>query len=71
MRYHSSLIKHYISIQDSVENVAQNLILKTCEVEEIIQRVLPDDVVIGKVTSMHKHPQADKLMVCVVDCGKK
>ena len=71
MRYHSSLIKHYISIQDTVENIAQNLILKTCEVEEIIQRKLPDELVIGKVVSIRKHPQADKLVVCTVDCGSK
>ncbi len=71
MRYHSSLIKHYISINDSVENIAQKLILKTCEVEETIQRILPDLVVIGKVISVRKHPEADKLIVCEVSCGEK
>lgn len=71
MRYHSSLIKQYISINDTVENIANKLIVKTCEVEEIIQRMLPWDVVIGKVTSLKKHPQADKLMVCSVFCGDK
>ncbi len=71
MRYHSSLIKHYISINDSVENIAQKLILKTCEVEETIERKLPDLVVIGKVLSVRKHPQADKLVVCELFCGEK
>ncbi|MBP6086565.1 hypothetical protein KA478_05355 [Patescibacteria group bacterium] len=71
MRYHSSLIKQYISINDSVENIAQKLILKTCEVEETIERKFPTDVVIGKVLSTAQHPQADKLMICQVDCGAK
>ena len=71
MRYHSSLIKQYISINDSVENIADKLILKTCEVEETIHRNLPADVVIGKVTALRKHPEADKLMVCTVDCGPR
>jgi phenylalanyl-tRNA synthetase beta chain len=71
MRYHSSLLKHYISINDSVENIANKLILKTCEVEEIIERNIPTDVLIGKVVSVHPHPQADKLVVCSLDCGAK
>ena len=71
MRYHSSLIKHYISINDSVENIANKLILKTCEVEEIIQRKIPSDVVIWKVVSVKPHPQADKLVVCSLNCWAK
>lgn len=71
MRYHSSLIKHYISINDTVENIANKLILKTCEVEEIIERKIPTDVVIGKVVSVKPHPQADKLVVCSLNCGAK
>lgn len=71
MRYHSSLTKQYISIKDAPENIAKHLILKTCEVEESIVRTIPQDVVIGKVTATSKHPQADKLMICQVDCGAK
>jgi phenylalanyl-tRNA synthetase beta chain len=68
MRYHSSLIKQYISINDAVENIANKLIVKTCEVEETIKRELPNEVVIGKVESIRKHPQADKLVVCSLNC---
>lgn len=71
MRYHSSRIKHYISIRDTPQEIAKKLILKTCEVEEIIERKLPEDVVIGKVASIKKHPEADKLVVCELDCGAK
>lgn len=71
MKYTSPLLKKFISINDTPEHIAQNLILKTCEIEEIHTRILPDDVVIGKVKSFAKHPEADKLNVCQVDCGTK
>ncbi len=71
MKYISPLLKKFISINDTPENIAKNLILKTCEIEEIHTRILPDDVVIGKVLSFSKHPEADKLNVCQVDCGKR
>ncbi len=71
MKYHSSLIKKYISVQDTPENIAQKLIVKTCEIEEIIERKISDSIVIWYVKSCEKHPDADKLNVCVVDCGDK
>jgi len=71
MKYISPLLKKFISVKDTPENIAKNLILKTCEIEEIHTRILPDDVVIGKVISFKKHPDADKLNVCQVDCGKQ
>ena len=29
-----------------------------------------EDVVVGKVESVEKHPDADKLLVCIVDVGE-
>jgi hypothetical protein len=46
MKYHSSLIKKYISVNDTPENIAQNLIMKTCEIEEIIERKISDLIVV-------------------------
>lgn len=71
MKYTSPLLKKFISLNDTPENIAKNLILKTCEIEEIHTRILPDDVVIGKVKSFAKHPEADKLNVCQIDCGTR
>ena len=71
MKYSSSLLQKFITIQDSPENIAKNLILKTCEIEEIVERKLSETIVIGKVVTCEKHPDADKLSVCQVDCGKK
>ena len=46
MRYSLSLLKKYIGVQDTAENIARELTLKTCEIEEIIERNLPKEIVI-------------------------
>lgn len=70
MKYSLWLLKKYISIKDSAENIANNLILKTCEIEEVIVRKISESIVIWYVTDVKSHPDADKLVVCQVDCGK-
>ncbi len=70
MRYSLSLLKKYIGVQDTAENIARQLTLKTCEIEEIIERNLPKEIVIGKVLEVKQHDNADKLKVCQIDCGK-
>lgn len=49
MKYSSLLLQKYIDIPVSVEQLANDLTLKTCEVEEIFERKLPDLVLVGKV----------------------
>lgn len=71
MKYHSQLIKKYITINDTPENLANNLILKTVEIEEIIRREIDKHVIIGKVISAVNHPDSDHMSVCQVDCGPK
>ncbi|MDR0650141.1 MAG: phenylalanine--tRNA ligase subunit beta, partial [Candidatus Peribacteria bacterium] len=71
MKYHSQLIKKYLSINDTPENIANNLILKTVEIEEIIKRELPATIVIGKILKAEPHPDSDHMRVCQVDCGSK
>lgn len=71
MLYSKNLLSRYISFNEDIETIAKQLTLKTCEVEETHSRELPTDVVIGKVLSTHKHPNADKLTVCKLDCWSK
>jgi phenylalanyl-tRNA synthetase beta chain len=71
MKYHSQLIRKYISLNDTPENIANNLILKTVEIEEIIERKIDKHVVIGKVISAENHPDSDHMSVCQVDLGPK
>ncbi|MEI7563410.1 MAG: hypothetical protein WCJ39_07380 [bacterium] len=46
MKYSSSLLKKYISITDTPENIAKNLILKTAEIEEVTIRTIAPSIVI-------------------------
>jgi hypothetical protein len=46
MKYHSQLIRKYISLNDTPENIANNLIFKAVETEEIIERKIDKHVVI-------------------------
>lgn len=71
MKYSSTLLKRFINISDDLDTISNKLILKTVEVEEIIERKIPDSIVIGKITEVSKHPDADKLNICMVDCGEK
>ena len=71
MKYTSPLIKKYISVNDTPENIANNLILKTVEIEEIIKREIPTTIVIGKILKTEPHPDSDHMNVCQVDCGSK
>lgn len=71
MKYTSPLLKKFISLKDTPENIAKNLILKTCEIEEINHRAIAESIVIWYVKSCEKHPDADKLSVCQVSCGTK
>jgi phenylalanyl-tRNA synthetase beta chain len=71
MKYSSSLLKKYISVTDTPENIAKNFILKTAEIEEVTVRSIAPSIVIGRIEECSKHPEADKLSVCQVNCGDK
>lgn len=71
MKYHLQMLRKYLSVDATPEDIAQKLILKTCEIEDVHTRTLPETIVIGKITAIRKHPDADKLNICQVDCGKQ
>ena len=69
MKYHSWLLQRFVSLSVDADMFANNLTLKACEVEEVVSRKIPEKVLVGKATEVGKHPEADKLAVCQVDCG--
>ncbi len=71
MLYSQQIVRRYCSINKDAELIANELIIKTCEVEELIQRTIPQWVVIGKVMRVEEHPNADKLVICQLDCWNK
>ena len=71
MRAPSSWLRSYCDPQLSAEELADELAMHSIEVERIDHIGAPssDSFVVGKVLSVEKHPDADKLSVCEVDAG--
>ncbi len=67
-------LKQHVKLPDSIsaEEVAEKLKLSTVEVEGIQhQGQHLENIVVGKVISCEKHPNADKLKVCQVNLGNE
>lgn len=63
-------LKEYVNINVSTEELADSMTLTGSNVETITR--LAEDisgVVVGKILSIEKHPNADKLVICQVDVG--
>jgi phenylalanyl-tRNA synthetase beta chain len=68
MKISYNTLKKYISNLKTPEEVAQDLIMHTAEVEEIIhQSEELTHVFIGQITSVTKHEDSDKLNICQVE----
>ena len=70
MKVPFSWLKDYVDIDVTAEELKDMLFARGFEVEELI--CLGKDVtnvVTGKITACEKHPDADRLTVCQVDCG--
>jgi len=63
-------LKEFVDINLSPEEIGEKLTVSGSEVENI--EPVPsiyNKIVVGKVTSVDKHPNADKLQICNVDLG--
>ena len=72
MRVSLNWIKKYIDLPNDLtgEKIAYDLTIKTVEVESIENtKDKYHDIVVGKITEINKHPDADLLRVCMVDVG--
>lgn len=65
-----SWLREYVDVKISAEELKEKLFSCGFEVEELTY--LGKDVTgvyVGKITECKKHPDADRLTVCTVDCG--
>ena len=75
MRVPVSWLKEYVSFHEPIAEVANRLVISTCEVDRVVHRGVPDTngnlsrYVVGKVVEAGKHPNADRLQLCRVDVG--
>ena len=70
MKVPFSWLKDFVDVNVSPETLADKMVKAGFEVEEIIN--LADSykkIVVGVITEISRHPDADKLIVCQVDCG--
>ena len=65
-------LKDFVDIDVTARELADKLVGVGFEVEEIIDpRENVKNVVLGKILSIEKHPDADKLVVCQIDVGSE
>ncbi len=64
-------LKEYIDLDDiSTDEIVDKLTTSGSEVEEVIDKVKEfENIVVGKVETVKKHPNADRLSVCEVNDG--
>ena len=63
-------LKEYVDFDLSPEALAERLLMLGMEIESIKQLGEGlDRVVVGRINTVDKHPQADKLVLCNVDIG--
>ncbi|MCD5385144.1 phenylalanine--tRNA ligase subunit beta [Candidatus Gracilibacteria bacterium] len=72
MKISYKVLKKYIPNIKLVEEVTQDLIMHTAEVEDIIyEGEAFNNIVYGKIQSIENHPDADSLKVCKVNVGEE
>lgn len=72
MRLSLNWLNDYVDLRDlSTEQIAKTLTDLGLEVEEVEElRPIPNGVVVGRVLTAAKHPNADTLTCCMVDIGQ-
>jgi phenylalanyl-tRNA synthetase beta chain len=70
MRVPISWLREYVDLPDASEDIAHRLAMLGFPVEEIIRRPAITGVVVGTITTLEKHPNADLLQVGKIDVGK-
>ena len=72
MRVSLNLIKKYVDLSNITDKqIAYDMTLRTVEVENVIDASLKyQNIVVGKILEVKKHPNADKLKICITDIGE-
>ncbi len=76
LRVPVSWLREYVQFDVPLEELAQRLVITSCEVDRIVTRGVPDldgnlaNYRVGRVLEAGKHPNADRLQLCRVDVGE-
>jgi phenylalanyl-tRNA synthetase beta chain len=72
MKFTLNWLKEYIDTDASLEQICETLTSIGLEVEDVVDRsVMYNGLTIAKVVECEKHPNADRLNLCLVNNGKE
>lgn len=72
MKVSLSWLRSYVDLSLDAPQLSQMLTMAGLEVEAVTDRyAFLDSVLVGRVTSVEPHPQADKLKLCQVEAGDR
>ncbi|MDG1268796.1 MAG: phenylalanine--tRNA ligase subunit beta [Candidatus Marinimicrobia bacterium] len=71
MKVSLSWLKRFVDFDSSASELADKLTMRGFESEVVTDFSSFDHIVVGEVKSAEKHPDADKLKVCMVSDGKE
>ena len=74
MRVSLNWVKKYVDLPIEITNkkLSYDLTMRTVEVEDVIDTSLKfHDIIVGEILEVNKHPDADKLKVCMVNIGEE
>jgi phenylalanyl-tRNA synthetase beta chain len=76
MKVPVSWLKEFVPYEGSTSELVERLAISTCEVERVAELGVPDAdgnlglYRVGRVLEADKHPNADRLQLCLVDVGE-
>ncbi len=69
MRVPITWLREYVDLPSDAQAIADRLAMLGFPVDEIFARPTISGVVVGTITAIAKHPNADRLQVCTIDVG--
>ncbi len=70
MLVYKEWLDEYCPVDKSIEEFCERMIMSGSNIETVEEYGKGiENVVVGRIESIEKHPQADKLLVCIVDVG--
>jgi len=69
MRLPIAWLRAYVDLPEEVDAIADKLSMLGFPVESIERKPTITGVVVGRITALEKHPNADRLQVCTIDIG--
>ncbi len=71
MKISYSWIREFVDLDVDAATAASALTMSGTEVEELAHQSVPREVVCARIVEARRHPNADKLFVCMVDTGRE